>query len=62
VAPQKYGMAGWGAIWPPVRTTVLNHIWYPSNMQADRIEGKRRERFYINFYVMCKKTLLFQTF
>jgi hypothetical protein len=25
VAPQKYGMAAWAAIWPPLRTTALNH-------------------------------------
>jgi hypothetical protein len=24
-APQKYGMAAWGAIWPPLGTTALDH-------------------------------------
>jgi hypothetical protein len=30
---------------------VLNHIWYPSNLRAERIERKRIERFYTNFYI-----------
>jgi hypothetical protein len=25
VAPQKYGMASWGAIWPRLRTTALEY-------------------------------------
>jgi hypothetical protein len=25
--PQKYGMAAWGAIWPPLRTTDLNYCF-----------------------------------